>query len=143
MQDHHQTSPAGPRPIEARDDRPLGAAIGRGLMCRCPACGRGRLLRGYLRVAPACPACGEDLSPQRADDGPAYLTILIVGHLLAPLLMWYFVAFRPSPAEMIAVFATGSVALSLALLPRMKGMIVAIQWSRRMHGFGAGEVRHD
>lgn len=125
------------------DDRPIGRSIARGLLCRCPACGKGRMLTGYLRVAASCPACGEDLSPQRADDGPAYLTILIVGHLLAPLLLWAFVAFRPSPLQMIAVFATGSVILSLALLPRMKGMIVAIQWSRRMHGFGTGEVVHD
>jgi len=125
------------------DDRPMGRAITRGLMCRCPACGRGRLLEGYLRVTPTCPSCGEDFSPQRADDGPAYLTILIVGHLMAPLLLWAFVAFRPSPLQMIAVFATGTVVLSLALLPRLKGMIVAIQWSRRMHGFGAGEVVHD
>jgi uncharacterized protein (DUF983 family) len=29
-----------------------------------------------------------------------------------------------------------SVALSLYLLPRLKGLVVAIQWSRRMHGFG-------
>lgn len=141
MHDHADDRPAGAG--EMAEDRPIGRAITRGLMCRCPACGRGRLLAGYLRVAPACPACGEDLSPQRADDGPAYLTILIVGHLLAPLLLWAFVAFRPSPLQMIAIFATGSVALSLALLPRMKGMIVAIQWSRRMHGFGAGEVAHD
>ncbi|MFN3410309.1 MAG: DUF983 domain-containing protein, partial [Limisphaerales bacterium] len=27
----------------------------------------------------ACPACGEDLHHQRADDGPSYLTILLVG----------------------------------------------------------------
>lgn len=117
------------------DDRPLRSAIMRGLMCRCPACGRGPLLTGYLTVRPACPACGEDFRPQRADDGPAYLTILVVGHLLAPLILWAFVAFRPSPLTLIAIFGTGSVALSLFLLPRFKGMIVAIQWSRRMHGF--------
>jgi uncharacterized protein (DUF983 family) len=35
------------------------------------------------------------------------------------------------------VFATGCVALSLFLLPRLKGVIVAIQWAKRMHGFGA------
>ena len=134
MQDH---------PYFDEDDRPIGRAIARGLMCRCPACGKGRLLEGYLRVAAECPTCGEDLTPQRADDGPAYLTILIVGHLMAPLLLWVFVAFRPTPLQMIAVFATGTVALSLALLPRLKGMIVAIQWSRRMHGFGAGDVVHD
>jgi uncharacterized protein (DUF983 family) len=27
------------------------------------------------------------------------------------------------------------VAVSLFLLPRFKGMIVAFQWARRMHGF--------
>jgi len=125
------------------DDRPLGRAVTRGLLCRCPACGQGRLLSGYLTVRPACPACGEDFTAQRADDGPAYLTILIVGHLMAPTILWAFIAFRPQPLVMIAIFATGCVALSLALLPRMKGMMVAIQWSRRMHGFGEGELRND
>ncbi|WP_420344914.1 DUF983 domain-containing protein [Paenirhodobacter sp.] len=125
------------------DDRPVRAAILRGLACRCPACGKGPLLQGYLGVRPACPACGEDFRAQRADDGPAYLTILIVGHLLAPTLLWVWVAFRPAPLVLIAIFATGSVALSLLLLPRLKGMIVAIQWSRRMHGFGAGEAASD
>jgi uncharacterized protein (DUF983 family) len=28
------------------------------------------------------------------------------------------------------------VGLSLFLLPRLKGMVVAMQWARRMHGFG-------
>lgn len=125
------------------DDRPLWPAIVRGLMCRCPNCGRGPLLQGYLKVRPACPVCGEDFRAQRADDGPAYLTILIVGHIMAPLILWAFVTFRPAPLTLIAVFATGCVALSLFLLPRLKGMIVAIQWSRRMHGFGDGEAASD
>jgi len=125
------------------DDRPVGRAILRGLMCRCPNCGKGKLLRGYLTVRATCPECGEDFTPQRADDGPAYLTILIVGHLMAPTILAAFVLWRPSPMTMIAVFATGCVALSLFLLPRLKGMIVAIQWSRRMHGFGSGEIVHD
>ncbi|MCL7463483.1 DUF983 domain-containing protein [Phaeovulum sp. NW3] len=122
---------------DLEDDRPMGPAVLRGLMCRCPACGKGRVLQGYLRVRDECPACHEVFSHHRADDGPAYLTILIVGHLMAPLLMWAFVTFRPDPMTMIAIFATGCVVLSLALLPVFKGMIVAIQWSRRMHGFGA------
>jgi uncharacterized protein (DUF983 family) len=95
-------------------------------------------LRGYLAVREACPVCGEDFRPQRADDGPAYLTILIVGHLMAPLLLWSFVRFRPDPLVLIAIFSVGTVALSLYLLPRLKGVLVAIQWARRMHGFGAG-----
>lgn len=120
------------------EDRPARPAMLRGFLRRCPACGKGAMFHGYLKVRDACPACGEELSHHRADDGPAYLTILIVGHLMAPLIMWAFVVWRPAPLVLSAVFATGCVALSLFLLPRLKGMIVAIQWAKRMHGFGAG-----
>lgn len=125
-------------PLEVQD-RPLKPALWRGWQRRCPACGKGAMLEGYLKVRPACPACGEVLSHHRADDGPAYLTILIVGHLMAPLLMWAFVEYRPSPVTLAAVFATGSVSLSLYLLPRLKGGMVAFQWAKRMHGFGTGD----
>ena len=94
------------------------------------------MLRSYLKVRDACPACGEALHHARADDGPAYLTILITGHLMAPLILWYYPAFTPSPMHLFAVFGVGTVALSLYLLPRMKGVIVAVQWSRRLGGFG-------
>ena len=122
---------------ETADDRPIWPAIRRGLRCRCPTCGKGALLRGYLKVRDTCPACGEDLHHHRADDGPAYLTILIVGHVMAPLLLIAFTVWRPSPLTLALTFSVFCVALSGFLLPRLKGMIVAIQWSRRMHGFGA------
>ncbi|MBN2740347.1 MAG: DUF983 domain-containing protein [Rhodobacteraceae bacterium] len=125
------------------DDRPIGRAILRGLACRCPACGKGRILDGYLKVRDTCAHCHEDLSHQRADDGPAYLTILIVGHLMLPLMAAAFIAYRPEPWQMIALFGSATVVLSLLLLPRMKGLMVAIQWSRRMHGFGESEIVHD
>ncbi len=118
------------------DDRPLWTAIGRGLRCRCPRCGEAQILHRYLKVHDACPACGEDLSHQRADDGPAYLTILVVGHILAPTLLISYTLWQPAPWVTIAVFGTGCVALSLALLPRFKGLFVSIQWANRMHGFG-------
>jgi uncharacterized protein (DUF983 family) len=94
------------------------------------------MLRGYLQVRDHCPVCGEELHHQRADDGPAYLTILIVGHLMAPLILWAFVVYRPDPVILATVFTIGCVALSLYLLPRLKGVMVAIQWAKRMHGFG-------
>jgi uncharacterized protein (DUF983 family) len=87
-------------------------------------------------VRETCPVCSEELFHQRADDGPAYLTILIVGHLLAPLILWAFVTFRPDPLVLASVLSVATVALSLFLLPRLKGMVVAMQWAKRMHGFG-------
>ncbi len=95
------------------------------------------MLHSYLKVNASCSACGEDLTHQRADDGPAYLTILIVGHIVMPVLFWTFTAYRPDPVLMAAVFGTATVALSLFLLPRLKGVVVAIQWAKRMHGFGS------
>ena len=118
------------------DDRPMRPAMLRGWRRRCPNCGKGAMFAGYLKVRDSCAACGEDLHHHRADDGPAYLTILIVGHLMAPLIMWAFVKFRPDPLVLSTVFAVGCVGLSLYLLPRLKGVVVAIQWAKRMHGFG-------
>lgn len=125
------------------EERPLKPALLRGLRGRCPNCGEGRILEGYLKVRPNCSNCGEELFHHRADDGPAYLTILIVGHLMAPLLMFAFVKWQPAPLTMASVFAVGCVALSLFLLPRMKGALVALQWAKRMHGFSAEKEIHD
>jgi uncharacterized protein (DUF983 family) len=109
----------------------------RGLRRRCPNCGEGLLFKGYLKVADSCPVCGQNLQHHRADDGPAYLTILVVGHLMAPLILFVFERYRPEPMILASVFSIGTIALSLFLLPRLKGLVVAIQWAKRMHGFGS------
>ena len=128
-----------PKPSTSEDayaERPMWPALRKGWNRRCPSCGAGPVLSGYLKVRDNCPVCGEDLTPQRADDGPAYLTILIVGHLMAPMLLFVFMRFRPEPATLITIFSIGTVALSLYLLPRLKGAMIAMQWAKRMHGFG-------
>jgi uncharacterized protein (DUF983 family) len=125
---------------EHEEERLLWPALRRGWRRKCPNCGEGPLLRGYLKIRDTCTVCRQDFRPARADDGPAYLTILIVGHLMAPSLHFAFVRFRPEPLVLFTIFAVGCVALSLYLLPRLKGMIVAYQWARRMFGFGAPHV---
>jgi uncharacterized protein (DUF983 family) len=119
------------------DDRPLRPALLRGWRRRCPNCGGGPMMRGYLKVRDNCPVCGEALHHHRADDGPAYLTILIVGHVLAPVLMFTYSHWRPEPMVLAVSLSVGTVALSLYLLPRLKGGMVALQWAKRMHGFGS------
>ena len=124
------------------DDRPLSPALRRGFQGRCPACGRGAILYNYLKVHDHCPKCGEAFHYHRADDGPAYLTILIVGHILAPLIYFVYSTYRPQPWTLATIFCTLTVALALFLLPRIKGAFIALQWSKHMHGFGAGEPDH-
>jgi uncharacterized protein (DUF983 family) len=126
--------PATPQ-TDDEDDRPVRPAMLRGWRRRCPNCGAGPILSGYLSVRDACPVCGEALHHHRADDGPAYLTILIVGHLLAPVMLFSFVKWRPDPLVLAGVLTFATVALSLYLLPRIKGALIALQWAKRMHGF--------
>ncbi|SCZ68984.1 Uncharacterized conserved protein, DUF983 family [Epibacterium ulvae] len=116
-------------------DRPLKPALFKGWRCRCPRCGEGRALHSYLKVNETCGNCGLDLSKARADDGPAYLTILIVGHLMAPIMHVVYFEWQPNPWVTFSVFSLGCIVSSLLLLPRMKGMVIAYQWARKMHGF--------
>lgn len=118
------------------DDRPTWPAVFNGFRRKCPNCGKGKMLHSYLKVNDHCAECGQELFHHRADDGPAYLTILIVGHLMAPGLHVAYVQYRPEPLTLFAIFALGCLSLSLYLLPRLKGVVVAYQWARRMHGFG-------
>ncbi|SIP87702.1 Uncharacterized conserved protein, DUF983 family [Paracoccus thiocyanatus] len=122
---------------KAQPERPVKPAMMRGARGRCPCCGKGRLFQGYLSVSPACRHCGEELHHQRADDGPAYLTILLVSHLGAPFLLAIFMMYRPSAMSMLIGFSLGAVVLSLLLLPAIKGGLIGFQWARRMHGFGS------
>ncbi len=125
-------------PLTIEKRRPVGLAIRRGIGGRCPACGEGRLYRAYLKPVDSCRACGEPLHHQRADDAPAYFTILIVGHfIVAGVLASEFVA-PDSPVWVPAlVWSAGALAVSLWLLPRVKGALIGMQWANRMHGFGS------
>ncbi|MBI6630001.1 DUF983 domain-containing protein [Pontibaca salina] len=122
-------------PPDPTPERLLWPALAKGWRRKCPQCGNGPLLSGYLRVIPTCTVCREELHHHRADDGPAYLTILIVAHILTPGLFIVFTTWRPDPLTLFTIFAVGATALSLYLLPRLKGAIVGFQWARHMHGF--------
>ena len=120
--------------------RNLGLAVRRGLMERCPNCGKGRLFRAYLKVVDACPVCAEDLHYQRADDAPPYITMLIVGHIVVAGVLAAEEAWPQSPMWLGAiVWIWLTFVLSLLILPRVKGALVGYQWALRMHGFGGPE----
>jgi len=103
---------------------------------RCPACGRGRLFRAYLKVADHCPACGEALHHQRADDAPAYFTMAIVAHVIVFGILVLERAKAPETWVHLAIWLPLTTLLTFGLLPRIKGALVALQWALRMHGFG-------
>ncbi len=116
-------------------DRPVKPALWCGFRLKCPNCCTGTMMQGYLKVNDSCPNCGQELHHHRADDGPAWATILISGHLLAPLMLFVFTTFRPEGWQMAIGFSVVFLVLMVFMLPRVKGMFVAIQWAKRMHGF--------
>jgi uncharacterized protein (DUF983 family) len=105
---------------------PLGTALGRGLMCRCPSCGKTHLFNGYLRVTTACANCGAPLGSARADDAPPYFTILVVGHIVVPLMLWMQKAADPSTLTLTLVFVPLTILLVLGLLRPIKGATVGL-----------------
>jgi uncharacterized protein (DUF983 family) len=113
----------------------LPQAMMRGFRCRCPACGEGKLFRAFLKVNDNCPACGEELHHHRADDFPAYLVIVIVGHIVVPLVLAVETNFAPSYWIHLATWLPLTLGLSLGLLQPVKGTVVALQWYLGMHGF--------
>ncbi|SON55602.1 hypothetical protein HDIA_2061 [Hartmannibacter diazotrophicus] len=122
-------------PEDELPKRPLGPAMRSGFLCRCPACGNGRLFRKYLKVVPACEACGENLSHERSDDAAPYFTIVIVGHVIVPLVLMVETAFHPVLWLQMTLWPTLALVMSLALLQPIKGAVVGFQWARYMHGF--------
>jgi len=115
--------------IEAAVTRPdLWIAIKRGLAQHCPICGEGKLFRSYLKLSDRCASCSAKLSELRADDGPAWATILIVGHLIVP---FFIVTVRSNAPDWVyyAVLFPLTIAMTLLLLPRCKGVFVALLYA--------------
>src|SRR5690348_14855479 len=118
----------------------LGLALKRGFVGRCPNCGEGRLFRAFVKVADHCEKCGEPFFHHRADDFPAYLVIVLVGHIVVPLAMYVEIAFSPSYWLHAALWLPLVAGLGIGLLQPVKGLIVALQWQMGMHGFAAAKL---
>ena len=118
---------------------PLKTDLWNGLRGKCPACGKGDMFRAFLKVADRCDACGEELHHQRADDFPAYLVIVIVGHLVVPLILHVEMVYEPAYWVHAVLWLPLTLALSLLLIQPIKGMVIAMQWRIGMHGFDAAK----
>jgi len=138
MQDRAGSFPHNGRSTGAR---PVLTSLLRGAAQKCPACGKGAMFRRYLKVADACPHCGEELHHHRADDAPPYFTIVIVGHIVVGLVLAVEMAYRPPLWVHAALWLPLTLILALTVLPIVKGALVALQWALLMHGFDPDEER--
>ena len=109
-----------------------------GLKGRCPNCGEGFLFDGFLKVAPACEACGYDFGKADSGDGPAVFVILIAGFLVAFAALFTEVAYHPPIWVHLIIWLPLTLVVCLALLRPMKGVMLAAQFMNK-----ASEARHD
>ena len=109
----------------------LSDTILRGLACKCPRCGQGKLFEGFLSLRPSCSACGLDYAFIDAGDGPAVFIILIAGFIVVFCALIVEVMYQP-PFWLHAVLWVPLVLLTtLAPLRPMKSLLVALQFHHK------------
>jgi len=114
------------------DAHPVLRSMARGLLGRCPACGEGAIFYRYLKVSPTCPHCGHDLDQYPSDDGPAYFTILLVGHVVVVPMLLFPIIWTASPAVIVPATLIPLAGLTLLVLPRIKGAVIGLLYAVRI-----------
>jgi uncharacterized protein (DUF983 family) len=123
---------------EPRKEVPLGLAVKRSLFGRCPNCGRTPLFKSYLNQIQSCSNCGAEFGRIRADDAAPWLTIIVVGHVFLPLIFFVNLGAAMPFWAGVWVWAALFSGLSLVVLPRAKGVFIAILWETRAPGVENG-----
>lgn len=104
----------------------LSTLLWRGFTQKCPRCGETRLFASFLKTPAACDSCAHELGAIRADDFPPYLTMVIVGHIVVPLIL---LVERNSPLSIsmhLMIWLPLTAVLTFWFLPRIKGMIIGL-----------------
>jgi uncharacterized protein (DUF983 family) len=107
----------------------ITTAMLRGFRQRCPHCGKGLIFKSLLKLVDNCSECGEKLGDIRADDLPAYLTVLVVGHIVVPPLL-LFGHSDVSTWVQLGISVPVALLLIAFLLPRFKGAAAGLLWAQ-------------
>lgn len=120
------------------EGRPFLPLLRRALRGRCPCCGEAPLFRRFLKPVDRCNHCGQSWQGHQADDFPAYLVILILGHIMVPIVVEANLLLNVPLGAQMVFWPLLTALLALLMIQPAKGAVIAFQWSRRMHGFEKG-----
>ena len=109
-----------------------------GLACRCPRCGKGRLLQGFLTLRPRCEDCGLDYGFADSGDGPAVFVVFLAGAIVVASALMTEVLYEPPLWVHAALWLPLILITTLAPLRPMKGLMIALQYHHK-----AAEGRSD
>ncbi|WBU30715.1 DUF983 domain-containing protein [Rhodopseudomonas palustris] len=103
----------------------------RGIACRCPRCGEGRLYTGFLTLAPRCEVCGLDFSFIDVGDGAAVFTILIGGAIVVLCALIVEVKYQPPFWLHAALWLPLVLVTTLLPLRSIKALLIALQFHHK------------
>lgn len=112
----------------SKPDAPALSTLSTGLRCRCPRCGEGPLLKGYLTIRDSCPACGLDYGFADPADGPAFFVMSLVGVVGMAAFMAFEFTLHPPLWVHAVVSLPVLVLMCLVVLRPFKGWLVAEQY---------------
>jgi uncharacterized protein (DUF983 family) len=103
----------------------------RGIACRCPRCGKGKLYSGFLTLRPACEACGLDYAFIDSGDGPAVFLIMIAGAIVVACALIVEVKYQPPFWVHAALWLPLILATTLLPMRSMKSLLIALQFHHK------------
>jgi uncharacterized protein (DUF983 family) len=117
------------------DDAPtsltLSQTVLRGLTCKCPRCGEGKLYAGFINLAPRCETCGLDYAFIDTGDGPAIFIIMIAGAIVVGCALVVEVKYQPPFWLHAALWLPLILATTLLPLRSMKSLLIALQFHHK------------
>jgi uncharacterized protein (DUF983 family) len=109
----------------------LSQIVLRGLACKCPRCGKGKLYTGFLTLRPSCASCGLDYAFIDAGDGPAVFIIMIAGAIVVAAALIVEVKYQPPFWVHAALWLPLILATTLLPLRSMKSLLIALQFHHK------------
>ncbi len=103
----------------------------RGIACKCPRCGKGRIYSGFLTLRPSCEVCGLDFAFMDSGDGPAIFMIMIAGAIVVGAALIVEVKYQPPFWLHAALWLPLIAATTLLPLRSMKSLLIALQYHHK------------
>ena len=104
-------------------------ALSRSILKRCPRCGKASIYKRYLKLKSNCNHCDEQLSIYRTDDFGPWLTIIIAGHIIVPLVLFIEQVYAPDLWLQAVTWIPLTITTVLFILPVSKSICLAILWN--------------
>lgn len=112
----------------------LWRCVRRGFSKRCPNCGKGAVVAGFLLPNAACEHCGEGYAHIRTDDFAPWISIMVLAHLLMPAMIAVERLWHPPLWLHAVIWLPLSLEFVVLFLPRAKGMALGLMWGLNIRG---------